>query len=49
MVASTIKVKGKQEYHVEAIVSHQVFWVQPQYIVLFVGYDASEKMWWAEQ
>ena len=40
---------GEQEFKVEAIVGHRVFWAQFQYMVEFVGYDATEIICLAEE
>ena len=44
-----VEVEGQYEYQIEAIVGHRTFWGQPQYYVSFVGYDASENVWLAEE
>ena len=41
--------EGEQEYQLEAIVGHWLFRGQPQYMLLFVGYVASEIIWLAEE
>ena len=39
-----IEVDGEQEYEIDAIAGHRLFRGQPDFMVSFVGYDASKNM-----
>ena len=40
-----MQIAGEDEYKVEAIKGHRERNVKMQYLMSFVGYDASEDMW----
>ena len=43
-----VEVEGEQEYKIKIIVGHRLFRGQPQFMVYFIYYNASENMWMAE-